>query len=274
MLAHTGGRFPFFATAQHAQPRAFATADEGIKLPDAHRRGREKTDSESTVMNCPLCHAPIAILSGHLARLHPDASADDVRRAQEAERDRERRERSARARGSRTEGVCRFCGERMAPAGLERHLQRTHRRELRDLEEAARVRAVQLGEARHLRSEVHTAYGDWGEIRALILARDVWTCQGYGRQGSLQVHHMSYRSMMTWHSRFDGHEYVAFHRDDLVTLCQRCHFPGHRLPFMRAWPQKRPGHPSPRFLQQLRRATFSQDLRIGLSKSPDERHTE
>ena len=162
----------------------------------------------------------------------------------------------------------------MAPAGLERHLQRTHRRELRDLEEAARVRAVQLGEARRLRSEVHTAYGDWGEIRALILARDVWTCHGYGRQGSLQVHHMSYRSMTTWQSPFDGHEYVAFHRDGLVTLCQGCHFPVHRLPFMRAWPQKRPGHPSPRFLEQLRRATFSQDLRIGLSKSPDERLTE
>lgn len=223
------------------------------------------------MMNCPLCYAPIATLSGHLTRLHPDVSAEDVRRAQEAERDRERHERSARARASRTEEICQFCGARMVPASLGRHVQRTHCRELRDLEEAARVRAVQLGKARRLRSEGHTAYGDWGEVRALVLARDAWACQGCGRKGSLQVHHMSYRSMTNWHSPFDGHEYVASHPDDLVTLCQRCHFRVHRLPFRRAWPRNRLGYPSPRFIEQLRHATFPQDLKIGLSKSPGER---
>ncbi len=218
-------------------------------------------------MNCPLCQAPIATLSGHLARLHPDASADDVRWAQESNRDRERRERSTRARASRTEAVCRFCGARNAPGSLEQHLQLTHRRELRDLEEAARVRAAQLADARRLRSKGHDAYGDWGEVRALVLARDVWICQGCGRKRSLQVHHMSYRSMTKWQSPFDGHVYVASHPDDLVTLCQRCHLRVHRLPFVRAWPRNKSGHPSQRFLAQLRRATFSQDLRIGLSKS-------
>ena len=77
--------------------------------------GDAKTDSESTAMNCPLRHAPIAILSGHLARLHPDASADDVRRAQEAERDRERRERSARGAGLGLRGSAGSAGNGWPP---------------------------------------------------------------------------------------------------------------------------------------------------------------
>ena len=225
-------------------------------------------------MNCPLCQAPIATLSGHLARIHPDASVDDVRRAQEAERDRERRGRSARVRESRTEGICRFCGTRTVPARLDRHEQRTHRRERRDLQEAVHVRATQLADARRLRSKGHNAYGDWGEVRALVLSRDGWSCQGCGSKNSLQVHHMSYRSMTTWHSPFDGHEYVASHPDDLVTLCHRCHFRVHRLPFVRAWWRKKRGFPSQRFLEQLRRATFSKDVMIGLSKSPEKKEME
>ena len=58
---------------------------------------------------------------------------------------------------------------------------------------------------------------DWRQIRAARLEMDDWECTRCHRTRNLQVHHLSYRN--PW-----GQENL----EDLVTLCQGCHYKTHK----------------------------------------------
>jgi 5-methylcytosine-specific restriction endonuclease McrA len=66
--------------------------------------------------------------------------------------------------------------------------------------------------------DAYMTSGRWARKRARVLARDGWRCTKCGRRGILQIHHLSYR--------FFGREPL----EDLVTLCEQCHWDEHRKP--------------------------------------------
>jgi 5-methylcytosine-specific restriction endonuclease McrA len=57
---------------------------------------------------------------------------------------------------------------------------------------------------------------EYQELRERVLRRDGWRCQFCGSMTNLEVHHQQFRS----HSGADQ-------EDNLITLCNGCHWPEH-----------------------------------------------
>ena len=68
----------------------------------------------------------------------------------------------------------------------------------------------------------------WGVVRRKALDRDLWRCQGCGKAGRLEVHHVT--PLEAGGSEFD--------LDNLTTLCIGCHIRVHQVepsPEVQAW---------------------------------------